>query len=193
MGSAKRVPNATWSPPLLLLLFAILMTLALGGCGDEDTSSNGGGEEETTSAEAGGGTGGEAGGATVPVEMRGAILDLTPSQDSGVNGTATLSNTDAGVQVFLNVQGLTDESGTQHPAHIHEGGTCADDRAGDGASVQYPLTSLITGPDGSALSTTVIEDVTLSELSSGAPKYVNIHAAPTGEGDPPGISCADLS
>ena len=209
MGNATRVLKMTSTAPILLLLSAVLI-LALGGCGDEDTSSGGGGEETTSSAEAGGEagggeettssaeaggqTGGEAGGATVPADMVGAILELTPSQDSGVSGTATVSNTDAGaLQVILNMQGLTDEPGTEHPAHIHEGGTCSDDRAGNGAPVQYPLTTLSTGSGGTALSTTVIEDVTLPELSSGTPRYINVHAAPTGEGTPPGISCADLS
>ena len=92
----------------------------------------------------------------------------------------------------LHVEGLLTPPGTEHVAHIHEGGTCADDRADYGAPVLYPLDPLITLEDGTASSATSVEGVTLDELTSGAPKYVNVHAEPTGEGVPPGIACADL-
>jgi hypothetical protein len=97
------------------------------------------------------------------------------------------------VEVAVAVEGLLTPPGTQHVAHIHEGGTCADDRADNGAPVQYPLDPLITLEDGTASSATSIEDVTLEQLTSGASKYVNVHAEPTGEGVPPGIACADLA
>jgi hypothetical protein len=121
------------------------------------------------------------------------ILDLTPSQDSGVSGTATLTNTDDGVQLILNMQDLTDEAGTRLFAHIHEGGTCEDDPAGDGTPVQYQLTPLNTNPDGTAASATIIDGVTVPELSSGDPKYLDVHPESTGEEESPSISCADLS
>jgi hypothetical protein len=40
------------------------------------------------------------------------------------------------------------------------------------------------------LSTTVLEGVALDELLSDGPKYLNVHAASSG--DPPQLSCADL-
>ena len=173
---------ATKGPaPAVLLVLAVLV---LGGCGGGG-SSGGGGEEETTSAST-------SGGETTSVETASRTVDLTASRDSGVTGTATLTDTPGGVEVALDVQGLADQPGTEHLAHIHEGGTCADDRADNGATVLYGLDSLYTGDDGTALSSTSIADVTLDELLSGPAKYVNVHAEATGEGVPPGISCADL-
>ena len=55
-------------------------------------------------------------------------LELTPSRDSGVSGTATLTEVGGQLQVQLNVQGLP-EDGVEHIAHIHTDATCADDRA----------------------------------------------------------------
>ena len=107
-------------------------------------------------------------------------------------GNANITDTPGGVEVALAVEGLLTAPGTQHVAHIHEGGTCADDRADNGAPVQYPLDPLISLEDGTASSATSIEGVTLEQLTSGAPKYVNVHAEPTGVGVPPGIACADL-
>ena len=91
------------------------------------------------------------------------------------------------------MQNLQDQPGTEHQAHIHQGGTCFDDRAGNDAPVQYPLDSIITLQDGTGSSRTNIPDVTITELFSGAPKYINVNAAQTGNETTPGISCADLS
>ena len=117
-------------------------------------------------------------------------LELTPSRDSGVSGTATLTDTGNGVEVQLDVQGIPSAEGTEHIAHIHEGATCADDRAGQGAPVEFPLQSVFN-EGGAGYSTTTIED-SLAELSGDVPHYVNVHAETTGEGTPPGISCADI-
>ena len=119
-------------------------------------------------------------------------LQLTPSQDSGVSGTATLTDTAEGVQVQLDVQGLPSADGTEHLAHIHSGATCADDRAGQGGPVEFPLESVIN-QGGAGSSTSVIPGVTLATLFDGTPRYVNVHAEMTGSGVPPGISCADLA
>ena len=180
---------------LPILALVALLVLALGSCG-----GGGGGGGQTTSATsaktAGGGTTSAkttAAGGTVPAEMASSTVELTPSQGSGVSGTATLTNTDGGVEVVLNVQGLQDQPGTEHMAHIHQGGTCADDRAGNGAPVQYPLNSVITAQGGTGASTTEVSGVTVAQLFSGEAKYVNVHAEQTGNETPPGIACADLS
>lgn len=117
-------------------------------------------------------------------------LQLTPSRDSGVSGTATLTDTGSGVEVQLDVQGLPSADGTEHLAHIHEGATCADDRAGNGAPVEFPLTSVAN--EGGAGSSTSTADTTLDDLLSGEPYYVNVHAEKKGDEVPPGISCADI-
>ena len=119
-------------------------------------------------------------------------LQLTPSRGSGVSGTATLSDTSGGVQVKLQVQGLPTANGTEHLAHIHSGATCADDRAGAGGPVEFPLNSVIA-QGGAGTSTTVVRGVTLAKLFDGTPRYVNVHAQKTGAGTPPGIACADLA
>ena len=116
-------------------------------------------------------------------------LQLTPSRDSGVSGTATLTeNVEGDVEIQLNLQGLP-EDGVSHLAHIHSDATCADDRAGQGGPVEYPLEDVIAqGGMGSSTST---YDTTLSELAS-QPRYVNVHAEQTGDEVPPGIACADI-
>ncbi len=117
-------------------------------------------------------------------------LQLTPSRDSGVSGTATLTDTGAGVEVQLDVQGIPTADGTEHLAHIHAGATCADDRAGAGGPVEFPLNSVVTS--GGAGSSTTIVDTSFDELFSGEPYYVNVHAEMTGEGTPLGVACADV-
>ncbi len=123
-------------------------------------------------------------------EMGTQTLQLTPSRDSGVSGTATLTDTGAGVDVQLDVTGLPSADGTEHLAHIHKGATCADDRAGAGAPVEFPLTGVVN--EGGAGTSTSTADTTLDELLGGEPYYVNVHAEKTGDAVPPGISCADV-
>ncbi len=116
-------------------------------------------------------------------------LELTPSRDSGVSGTATLTEVGGQLQVQLNVQGLP-QDGVEHIAHIHTDASCADDRAGQGGPVEFPLEDVVA--QGNAGSSTTTLDTTLSDLSDGTERYVNVHAENTGEGVPPGIACADL-
>lgn len=116
-------------------------------------------------------------------------LELTPSRDSGVSGTATLTEVGGQLQVQLNVQGLP-QDGVEHIAHIHTDATCADDRADQGGPVEFPLEDVVA--QGNAGSSTTTLDTTLSELSDGTERYVNVHAVNTGEGVPPGVACADL-
>lgn len=123
-------------------------------------------------------------------------LQLSPSRGSGVSGEATFTDTKSGLRVVLSIKNLgmhMEKPGTEHLAHIHQPGTCAKDRAGKGAPVQYPLKPLFTKKNGNGTSTTVIKGLTLSRLFSGPPKYVNVHAMKKGGGVPPGISCGDIS
>jgi hypothetical protein len=183
-----------------ILPFAILL-LALGGCGDRGTS----GESVTTSAETGGGettpartSGGETTFAgtseegTVPADVLSATVGLSPNQDSGVSGTAVLTDTPSGTEVTINVRNLLSQPGAEYLAHIHEGGTCTNEREGNSAVVQYALDSLTTEQGGNGSSTTSIPDVTVAQFFSGAPKYVDVHAEATGDEVPPSISCADI-
>src|ERR687886_1757518 len=157
VGQSRMVKRLV--PTLLLLLLGIF-ALVLGGC--VGGGGGGGTTAETTSGE--GTVPRTTGGGTVPAELTSAAVELTPSGGSGVSGSARLTDTSGGgVQVELYVQNLQDQPGTEHIAHIHQGGTCADDRAGNGAPVEYPLNSIFTGPDGTGLSTTTISNVTVAE------------------------------
>lgn len=194
------VPTSTAKGTASMLLLAALI-LALGGCaggGKEEA-----GEEETTAGE------------TTTVEAARTTVELSPSRNSGVSGTATLTEI-AGevVAVELEMRNLLDEPGALYLVHIHEGGTCADDRADNGAPIKYPLDPIIvrqsettrettettretTEPGVTTTSTSTLEGVTegftLDRLLSGPPKYINVHARSTGGASlPPGISCGDL-
>jgi LPXTG-motif cell wall-anchored protein len=120
-------------------------------------------------------------------------LQLTPSRDSGVSGTATLTDVEGGVRVELNMQGLP-KAGIEHINHFHAGGTCTEDRAGNPAPATIPLKTIVAKDDGTGSGTTTLEDVTLSELFDPDKKhYIALHArAEEGQGVPPVISCADV-
>jgi Cu/Zn superoxide dismutase len=120
-------------------------------------------------------------------------VQLTPSRDSGVSGTATLTDVEGGVRVQLNMRGLP-EAGIKHINHIHGGGTCAEDRAGRTAPVTIPLNPVVAKEDGTGTATTTIEGVTLAKLfRKDKDRFILLHAeTEKGQGVPPGISCADL-
>ncbi len=126
-------------------------------------------------------------------ERQGAQVQLTQSRDSGVSGTATLSEVENGVEVTLEMQNLP-EKGIKHINHIHAGGTCADDRAGRTAPVTIPLKTIVAQQDGTGSATTTIEDVTVGRLfGEDKERFILFHArTEKGEGVPPGIACADL-
>jgi Cu/Zn superoxide dismutase len=133
------------------------------------------------------------GGSAFAEKGKGVKLDLTPSRDSGVSGTATLTQVEGGVKVKLHMQGLP-KAGVEHINHIHGGGTCADDRAGHTAPVTIPLNTVVAGADGTGSATTTLKDVTLEQLlGNDQHRFILLHAkVKKGQGVPPGISCADL-
>ena len=55
-----------------------------------------------------------------------------------MSGTATLTDVEGGVRVELDMRGLP-EAGIEHINHIHAGGTCTADRAGNVAPATIPL------------------------------------------------------
>ena len=133
------------------------------------------------------------GGSALAQETENVDLQLTPLRDSGVSGTATLTNVEGGVKVELNMKGLPEE-GVKHINHFHGGGTCADVEAGRMAPVTIPLNTLVAKDDGTGSATTTIKDVTLDELFGGdQERFILLHAKTVkGQGVPPGISCVDL-
>jgi Cu/Zn superoxide dismutase len=132
-------------------------------------------------------------GSALAKEEKSVTLHLTPSRDSGVSGTATLTDVEDGVKVELDMKGLAKE-GVEHINHIHGGGTCADDRAGRTAPVTIPLNTVVANADGTGSATTTIKDVTLDQLlGDDQHRFILLHAkVEKGQGVPPGISCADL-
>jgi hypothetical protein len=132
-------------------------------------------------------------GSAMAEEDKNVQLQLTPSRDSGVSGTATLKDVEDGVKVELNMKGLPEE-GVEHINHVHGGGTCADDRAGQTAPVTIPLDTVVANPDGTGSATSTIKDVTLDKLlGDDQHRFILLHAkVKKGQGVPPGISCADL-
>lgn len=186
MSHTVKIPTTKWPVPVLLLVVLLLM---LGGCGGGGTSSSG--QEETTSTSATTTNSKE----TTSAGLASRNVTLTPSRDSEVSGTASFTDEpNGGVRVELSMQNLPqiEQPGTQHLAHIHEGGTCADDRADNGAPVAYPLNTVVTQPDWTGVSTTTLSNVSVDTLFSGSPKYINVHAVGETNETPPGISCADL-
>jgi hypothetical protein len=133
------------------------------------------------------------GGSALANETKSVKLHLTPSRDSGVSGTATLTEVEDGVEVELSMEGLPEE-GVKHINHFHGGGTCADDREGKTAPVTIPLEPVIANADGTGSATSTVKDVTLDELlGDDQERFILLHdKVKKGQGVPPGISCADL-
>ena len=120
-------------------------------------------------------------------------LQLTPSRDSGVSGTATITDVGGGVEVELNMRGLP-EAGIEHINHFHAGGSCAADRAGNVAPATIPLKTVVANEDGTGSGVTTLEDATLDSLfDPGKERYIALHSeVEEGQGVPPVISCADV-
>jgi Cu/Zn superoxide dismutase len=133
------------------------------------------------------------GGRALAQEAESAVVQLTPSHDSGVSGTAALTDVEGGVKVELNMKGFS-EAGVRHINHFHGGGTCAEARAGRVAPVTIPLNTLVAQEDGTGSATTTIKGVTMDELFGGdQERFILVHAkSKEGQGIPPGISCGNL-
>jgi hypothetical protein len=132
------------------------------------------------------------GGSVLAQEPQGVTLQLTPSRDSGVSGTATLADVEGGVRVELTMRGLP-EAGVEHINHIHEPGSCADDRAGNPAPATIPLKPIVANDDGTGSAVTTLEDVTVEEIfDPNKERYLAFHSEVIEEPVPPVISCANV-
>jgi hypothetical protein len=120
-------------------------------------------------------------------------LQLTPSRDSGVSGTATLTQVEEGVRVELDMRGLP-EAGIEHINHFHAGGSCTQDRVGNVAPATIPLKTIVAKGDGTGSGATTLEDATLDSLfDPGKERYIALHSeVEKDQGVPPVISCADV-
>jgi Cu/Zn superoxide dismutase len=145
-------------------------------------------------------------------------LELKPTNNSGVSGSATFTKAATGTRVELELRGFP-EPNDIYLSHLHPG-SCEDEehsatpesetadhhsheyRHGGHAQVQdkshkattegieYPLTPVESNGAGEGSSTTVLEGVALGELNSHESRHLNVHA--TGSGDPLQLACADL-
>jgi hypothetical protein len=188
------------------LVAAILLLAGCGGGGGSSTGTTTTSEETTASTAETTVSSSIAGGGVTEVE-------LAPMNDSGVTGTAIFTDVAEGVQVDLEVQGLPDPNAS-YLTHIHPG-TCADEQGGEEehdsnhegehadhdegaeydegtmAEIEYPLPPIISDPEGRGTTTTVLGGVTIEQLFSGSPKYINVHAE--GPGTPPAVACSPLA
>jgi Cu/Zn superoxide dismutase len=190
--------------PILLGLSVVVVFFLLAGCGGGGGPSVDNTVSEVTTPSTAETTVGSTGGGVAEVE-------LAPIDGSGASGTAAFTDVAQGIRVDLELRGLPDPN-ARYLAHIHAG-TCADDQGGeehDGdhedehadhhegadhdegalAEIEYPLPPITSDPEGMGTTSTVLERVTVEELFSGSPKYVNVHAE--GSGNPPAIACSPL-
>ena len=147
--------------------------------------------------------------------------ELSPTNNSGVSGSATFTKAATRTRIELELRGLP-EPNEIYLAHVHPG-SCEDEEHSDAPEgetadhhsqeyrheghadahvqeenaeeattdeIEYPLTPVESNAAGEGSSTTVLEGVALDELLSHGPKYLNVHAA--GSGDPPQLTCAGL-
>jgi Cu/Zn superoxide dismutase len=147
-------------------------------------------------------------------------LELPPTNDSGVSGSVTFTKAATGTRVELELRGLPepneiylahvhpgsceDEEHSDAPEgetadhhsheYRHEGHADAqaqeENDEADADEIEYPLTPVESNAAGAGSSTTVFDGVALNELLSDGPKYLNVHAA--GSGDPPQLACAKV-
>jgi Cu/Zn superoxide dismutase len=156
------------------------------------------------------GCGGAASGASQEQAAEGKTfmrLELSPTNYLRVRGAATFAEAAAGTRVTLQLQGLPEPHET-YLAHLHPG-SCEDENHPDvpegetadhhgnehrhrehAEEIDHPLTPVTSNTAGEGSSTTMLEGVTLDELFSHRLRYLNVHAA--GSGDPPQVACADL-
>ncbi len=104
-------------------------------------------------------------------------IPLVPLNDSGVNGSVTLTPQGDSLVVAVNVTGLPDGAGA-YPSHIHEG-TCANP-----GTVVQPLNSVQADSTGVGHATTT---VAASVLAQGQQHLVMVHRK-----DGSMASCAEL-
>ncbi len=92
------------------------------------------------------------------------VFNFNAQNNSGLSGTATLSEEDGDVKVSLKLKSSVSGLLTSvEPAHIHFG-SCANI-----GGVKYPLDSVVSGKSETTL------NVSLAELKAGLPLAINVH------------------
>lgn len=129
-----------------------------------------------------------------PVEV-----ELRRAGGASTSGTATFAGSERGVEVELELRDLPTPD-SAYLAHIHSGSCDTGDREDDhedhrpgeaDREIEHPLSPVEPAGGHTGSSTTLLEGVTLDQLFSEEPAYLNVHAA--GAGVPPQLTCTDLS
>ena len=95
---------------------------------------------------------------------------LSPQNNSGISGTATLQSRAAGSKVNVHITGAM--NGSVHPWHVHRG-TCGNDKGIVGGANEYE--ALTVGADGTAHGE---ENVPVA-LGEDETYFINIHKSPS--------------
>ena len=125
-------------------------------------------------------------------------IPLQSANGADVSGTALFDPNERGVKVRLEVRNLA-KSNAAYLAHIHPGSCAAADHehgyghgpAGTDDEIEHPLSPVEPDGRGDGASTTMLQRVTLEQLFSEGPTYINVHAA--GSGVASRLACANLS
>ena len=147
-------------------------------------------------------------------------LELTPTNDSGVSGSANFTQAATVTRLELELRGLPqpneiylshvhpgsceDEEhsnapegeSADHHSHEHRHGRHADtyvqeeNHKATAGEIVHPLRPVKSNAAGAGSSITVLEGVTIDELFLHESRYLNVHAA--GSGDPPQLTCGVL-
>jgi uncharacterized protein (DUF305 family) len=133
-------------------------------------------------------------------DMAPVAIPLRTAGGSDLSSTASFEGNERGVKVKLEVRNLA-ESNAAYLAHIHVGSCGTGDHAhehGDKRGhaeaddkIEHPLSPVKPDRRGNRASTTMIQGITLEQLFSEGPTYINVHAA--GSGEPSQLACANLS
>lgn len=95
---------------------------------------------------------------------------LSPQNNSGISGTATLQSRAAGSKVNVHITGAM--NGSVHPWHVHRG-TCGNDKGIVGGANEYE--ALTVGADGTAHG----EESIPVGLAEDETYFINIHKSPS--------------
>lgn len=111
------------------------------------------------------------------VAVKSFTATLAAQNESGISGTATVTDMDGKAKVVVNLTGAPAEG--EHPAHLHMG-SCST--LGE---PKFALTPIVNGT-----SETVLE-VSVDEIEAGLPLALNVHKSATEEGVY--VACGDLT
>ncbi|HEY4442260.1 MAG TPA: hypothetical protein VGN14_17500 [Candidatus Elarobacter sp.] len=92
------------------------------------------------------------------------VVQIKPLNGSGESGTATLTDTKAGLKVVVAITGAPADA---QPAHIHKGSCAKLD-----PKPWYPLSNVVGGK-----STTVVKGVTIAQIAGKS--AINVHKSTT--------------